>query len=180
MRRRQKRCGADLGGGENQFTSPLLSLRSTILIFEREAFCLPFYCFWPGRQYNLRYESRHEYHYDDRGRLIEESWFDNRGVLIFRSRFSYSDNVVTFARNQRDGEIYAKGKYILDEKGRHITEIDGQASEPFYASTHSYEYLEFDTQGNWTKRILNGKYGNKKETVSTFNSIQYRTITYYP
>jgi hypothetical protein len=134
----------------------------------------------PLSKLDLRYETRHEYRYDDRGRMIEESWFDNRGVLIFRSKFSYDDNVVTFARNHRDGEIYAKGKYILDEKGRHITEIDGQASEPFYRSTDSYEYLEFDAQGNWTKRALKGKYGNDRETVSTFTSMQYRTITYYP
>jgi Txe/YoeB family toxin of Txe-Axe toxin-antitoxin module len=68
--------------------------------------------------------------------------------------------------------------YTLDAKGNEIEMLAYDTETKKLESTETYEYLEFDAKGNWTKRVTS--YGNKKaKFVAKPREVLYRTLTYF-
>lgn len=125
-----------------------------------------------------RYSTRYAYKYDNLGRLIETSMYDNSGEHTDRTTFTYSAG----RREERsfwgDGEEYHHKTYLLDTAGN-VTEESNYNDEGVVDSRSVYKY-EFDPAGNWIVQRASEKKTVRGKTVLKPASITYRTITYYP
>lgn len=131
-----------------------------------------------GKKIDPRFSNRYAYKYDDLGRLIETSLFDNSGEHTDRTTYTYTAG----RREERNfwghGEEYDHKAYLLDAAGNIIekTTFDEKGA---IDSRRVYKY-EFDATGNWTvQRAFDKKTVRGKTTLRPVWII-YRTITYYP
>ena len=68
--------------------------------------------------------------------------------------------------------------YKLDDKGNEVEMVSYKGNEDSVEYKWNYTYLEFDSQGNWIKRLES--FGDKDGNFKTKPvKITYRTITYY-
>lgn len=125
-----------------------------------------------------RYTYKFKYKYDQKGRRIEEEWWNNAGKLEIRVIRNYdnSGNEIESNRYLEDGKVNMKSVSAFDQKGNVIktTYPDVLGSE----TVHTFEYV-LDSQGNWIKQIV-------KELVTTDGKskfvpfqVVYRKITYF-
>lgn len=126
----------------------------------------------PARAPDPPYTAKLQYKYDSRGNRIETTQIFSNGSPATRQVYSYSGN-------QREEQIYSaddtltyKFVHKLDDKGNEIETVTTRyedSRDPLQATT-TYKYLEFDPQGNWTRRT---------ESRRNESWITHRTITYY-
>jgi len=117
--------------------------------------------------------------YDSGGDRIEEADYTKEGSLSQRTVYVYEANgfvreMIEYAPN---GSMRTRQSNKYDEQGR-IVEQRRDDSPGATARRKSYAY-EFDSTGNWTKRIATTTYpvaGGKQ--VDETKELIYRTITY--
>jgi YD repeat-containing protein len=132
----------------------------------------------PQGKIDPRFSNRYAYKYDDLGRLIETSLFDNSGERTDRTTYTYSAGRREERNFWDDGEEYNRKAYLLDAAGNIIEETIFDEKGAVDSRT-VYRY-EFDAAGNWiVQRDFAKKTVRGKTTLKPL-SIIYRTITYYP
>ena len=127
----------------------------------------------PGKQSKQprdpRYSARIKYKYDSQGNQIEMAWLHPDGRPNLRYVYKREGNRKEVMVYREDGSLSHGWVEKLDDKGNEVETTDVVPGYPPRAKT-TYTYLEFDSQGNWTKR---------KQSRGDSSSITYRTITYY-
>jgi hypothetical protein len=131
------------------------------------------------KQRDLRYGTKYKDTYDAKGNRIER-------VLIYNDGSQGTRLVYTFDNkgNKTKMKFYPSNEtlefitnYVYNSKGYQISEMSIKADGRL-RYTFTYEYLEFDSKGNWTKR-KKSKLANKNEQAQFEPfEITYRTITY--
>lgn len=138
----------------------------------------------------------------ENGLMVEESKYDSNGRLTTKTVYKHiSDSEIELTSYNENGEITSKGKsYLKDDKfstgtytvydnknveneikskyeydiNGNITireSINSKGAGSFY---EKYEYLEFDKQNNWTKKLV-----YKSKTSKKPENIIIREINYY-
>lgn len=111
-----------------------------------------------------------KFQYDDSGNLIEEKWYDSKGLnSIITSEYDKNGNITTRKVIYPDASKGTSVTYNLkyDKYNNEIYEEVLSADKPKF---HTYSY-EYDNQGNWIKRIEIDENNSKKITE--------RVIKYY-
>lgn len=126
-----------------------------------------------------RYSISYEYKYDEQGRMIEESSFENNGFLLSRATYTYTAGRRVERLHGDDGQAYGRTEYLTDATGNIIEEIsfdDRGVAE----SRTVFRYESSDAAGNWiVQKTFEKKTVRGKTTLKPVRII-YRTITYYP
>lgn len=125
-----------------------------------------------------RYDYKYTYKYDDRGRIVEESMWQNDGELWLRYVYEYSTDERRESVYDKDGVLNQKYLYKLDSKGNEIEMTAYDTKSGRISGKEKYEYLQFDPQDNWTSRI---EYEADDNTNFKFQvrEKKYRTLTYF-
>ena len=123
----------------------------------------------PGKPRDPRYSAKIKYKYDSQGNRTEMAWVDQDGVPSLRYVYKNEGNRKEVAVYRTDGSFSHGYADTLDEKGNEV-ETTSLTRQPNSGTKTTYTYLEFDSQGNWTKR---------SEQRGDSLWITYRTITYY-
>ena len=125
-----------------------------------------------------RYHYRYEFKYDEKTRLIEQMYFDNRGDLWLREVYKYKGNQREERDYSADGSLTEHHLQILDDKGNAVEETTFDIQDDSVRVREAYSY-DFDSKGNWIKRTtfkIVMKDGREQKKPQ---SVDYRTITYY-
>lgn len=131
----------------------------------------------PDAPKDERYTIKHDYKYNDDGKLIEEFSYSNNGELWSRRVYNYEESRKEELYYGQNGDLWSRTYETLDEDGNVIesySKIDGKIEDRNF-----YTY-EFDEKGNWIVQKIFEKKKVKGKTVSEILWISYRTITYYP
>ncbi len=133
----------------------------------------------PSKPRDPRYQFKLKYKHDDRGRITEESWLQNDGDLWLRYVYEYAAGERRELVYDADGALNQRYIYKLDAKGNEIEMISYDVATGEIEGKEKYEYLRFDRQGNWSKRI---EYEANSDSKFKFRvrEVKYRTFTYYP
>jgi len=122
---------------------------------------------------------RRTFKYDSGGDRTEEADYSKEGNLSKRTVYKYEANgnvkeIIEYAPN---GALQTRHTNKYDEKGR-IVEQRRDDSPGATARQESYAY-EFDSTGNWTKRIATTVYPVPEgKRANQTKEVVYRTITY--
>jgi hypothetical protein len=126
---------------------------------------------------DTRYKTKYEYKYDENKRLKEIIRYRNNGEILRRTVFSYNGNKLEEVwLDGEEGKSTFKSIETYDNKSNLIEQIFIYPNSSSLGSKYAYTYESFDEIGNWTKRIVKGLEGGKKEQ----HYIEYRAIIYYP
>lgn len=126
----------------------------------------------PSRAPDPPYTAKLQYKYDSNGNRIETTQVFSNGSPPTKQVYSYGSNQREEQIYSADGALTYKFAHKLDDKGNEVETVTTRyedSRDPFHATT-TYKYLEFDSQGNWTKRV---------ESRGNESWITYRTIIYH-
>jgi YD repeat-containing protein len=114
------------------------------------------------------------YQYDGKGNRIEKSDFDKKGSPTFTHKYLYDPKGRRISESTEVGkEVRDLLQFTYDDAGHIIGKVDG-------TQTTAYRYVQFDSSGNWTKRITIGMGIKEGDTHPTMQeSLEERSITYY-
>jgi hypothetical protein len=129
----------------------------------------------PGsKEVDSRLSAKFVYKYDGKGNRIERSDFDKKGSLTFQHKYTYDAKGSRISESTEVGkEVRDLVKFTYDEAGNVIAQTSGTQKT-------IYRYTQFDSSGNWTKRIVSAlgiKEGEAQPAMQ--NSPEERSITYY-
>lgn len=105
--------------------------------------------------------------------------------------FDAQGRVISYQYAQGMMGVTEKYTYSGNDKYPGTMTMESQDEQGSYVATTKYTYLEFDKQGNWTKRkakctwditdyVYDGeKEVDKKSTITDPESTEQRTVTYY-
>jgi hypothetical protein len=132
-------------------------------------------------KFDLRYDYKHEYKYVN-GKLAENKWIRNNGVMWIRYVYNHKDNKVEKLVYSENGKLNQKYLSILDDKGNEVerTNFNVLGMDRDGDTKYSIKYDSFDEQGNWTKKTTSKLVTENGKQVYKLWNIYYRTITYYP
>jgi len=117
-----------------------------------------------------RMSSVRKFQYDDNGNLIEEKWYDSKGLnSIVTSEYDNNGNTTTRKVIYPDASKGTSVTYNF-KYDKYNNEIYEEALSTDKPTFHKYSY-EYDNQGNWIKRIEIDENNSKKITE--------RVIKYY-
>jgi hypothetical protein len=126
----------------------------------------------PRRAPDPPYTAKLQYKYDSNGNRIETTQVFSNGSPPTKQVYSYGSNQREEQIYSADGALTYKFAHKLDDKGNEVETVTTRyedSRDPLQATT-TYKYLEFDSQGNWTKRV---------ESRGNESWITYRTIIYH-
>lgn len=119
-----------------------------------------------------RYTVKLKYKYDDNGNRTESTHVLSDGSTPTRLVYNFNGKEREELQYSAGGSLAYKYVHKLDEKGNEVETVTTRyvgTRDPVKVTT-AYKYLEFDSQGNWTRR----------EELREGNSwIIYRTIKYH-
>jgi hypothetical protein len=125
-----------------------------------------------------RYSYKFKYKYDQKGRRIEEEWWNNTGKLEIRDirKYDNAGNKIESNRYLEEGKLNMKSVYEYDQKGNVIktTYPDVLGSD----TVHTFEYV-FDSQGNWIKQTVKELVQTDRKSQFVPSQVAYRKITYF-
>jgi hypothetical protein len=109
--------------------------------------------------------------YDFKGNINEENNYDPQNVLFMtaKSRFDPKGNRMVKDCLNEFGILFLKTNYTYDKKGHDIEEKEYDSHHSLKFTT-SYEYEDFDKEGNWRKRTT---YKNDVPSSVTIREIEY-------
>lgn len=134
----------------------------------------------PIKPADSRYLTKYEYKYDENKRVKEIVRYSNNGQMSSKYSYIYDGNKVEESFFDREGKLLSKTIEAFDEKGNLIQKIFVHSNTSLPDTVYDYTYQTFDSQGNWTKRTINGKEGRMDGKFNMQNYIEYRSISYYP
>ncbi|MCP4598146.1 hypothetical protein, partial [Neptuniibacter sp.] len=129
-------------------------------------------------------EFRTEFEYDHLGRETQYIMYSVDGSVNQKGTFKYNTDG-TYEEStylNREGELSLIGVKKYDRNDNVIVSIyyPSEAYGDARTSTYSYEELEHDHHGNWTKRYETIQpVDHDSDEVETRSLAQFRTITYY-
>lgn len=129
----------------------------------------------PGsKEDDSRQSAKFIYRYDGKGNRIEKSVFNKDGSLASKQEYTYDPKGRRISQSTEvDKEVREELKFTRDKAGNVITQTSGTQKT-------TYRYTEFDSSGNWIKRIISGLAIKEGETQPTMqDSPEERSITYY-
>jgi hypothetical protein len=132
----------------------------------------------PKPTYDPRYSSKYKYRYDDKGKMAEKLLYGNDGKLRLRYVYNYNGNQKEELVYTAEGKLNQKYVSVIDDKGNETEETTFEAKDDSIRSKYSYSY-EFDTKGNWIKRIASKWVTKDGKSFFEPAWVTYRTITYY-
>jgi hypothetical protein len=118
-----------------------------------------------------RFDIRHKVKLDDKGRVIERLLLNNDGTQGNRIFYKYDDkgNNVESSLYTADGKLNSKRNSIFDVNGN---EVESIAEHPDGSKSYiSYSY-EFDSKGNWVKRVEAVKDPKDGKTANVPSNVQ--------
>lgn len=130
-----------------------------------------------GRQERDKiYGLRHEYSYDDKGRIIEHKAFTNERALKWTKKFTYSAKGREILTLDNTGGFLTRFFETFDKNGNIVEyKVLDMGGKPF-GSTVRFVY-EFDEGGNWIVRKSNvagpARPGPIRPGSTTFRKINY-------
>lgn len=129
---------------------------------------------------DLRYDYKHEYKYVN-GKLNEDKWIRNNGVLWIRYVYNYKGNTLEELVYSEDGKLNQKYLSILDDKGNEVerTNFNVLGIQRDGDSKYTIKYDSFDEKGNWTKKTTSKLVTENGKQIYKLWNIKYRTIVYY-
>ncbi len=133
----------------------------------------------PEPKRDLRYSTAYEYKYVD-GKLVETFTYANNEKLLYRKVLSYKENQIEALQLSSNGKAYRKAISKVDQNGFVIKEssFDIIDDNPKEDRSFTYSY-EFDTKGNWIKKVRSKEVIENGMTILTPVYVYYRTISYY-
>jgi Txe/YoeB family toxin of Txe-Axe toxin-antitoxin module len=130
------------------------------------------------KPFDPRYTNKFRYKYDSDGNVSEEAWYQSDDSLWLRYVYKIKGNQKEELVYSKDGSLDQKYVYTLDNKGNEIEALFYDTKKNKIESKETYEYLEFDAKGNWTKRITSEGDKESKFVVKP-REVLYRTLTYF-
>lgn len=132
----------------------------------------------PAKASDPRYDYKFKYKYDKAGNMSEESWYQSNGKLWLRYVYDLKGNKKEELVYSADGSLNQKYTYTLNDVGNEIEMLVFDVETNKLEGKETYEYLELDAIGNWTKRIT---YEGDKESKFTLKprEVFYRKLIYY-
>jgi len=123
---------------------------------------------------DYRLSAKFTYKYDGKGNRTEKSVFNKDGSLASKQKYTYNPKGRRISESTEVGkEVRELVKSTYDDAGNVITRTSG-------TQTTTYRYTQFDSAGNWIKRIASGLGIKESETQPTVqDSLEERSITYY-
>jgi len=155
------------GSGQNVATHPVAQLKQQDIPDAK-----------PLQQLHRSLSPRtHPFHttYDDKGRLNELNVWDSARVWQFQKIALYADKTVTWNTYGARHRLTSREILVYDEKGQLIKEDSFNPGDPEPVFSTTYAFKDFDSAGNWTKRIVK----TKLSSADDVESVEYRAITYY-
>ena len=130
------------------------------------------------RRLDPRYTYKYKYVFGRDGQRLQELMYLNDGWLAHRRVFRRQGRRTVILWYEHDGKLNSRVELITDDNGNEIELV----SRDMITDKIVYKYLEFDAQGNWTKRFEIRGY--RDLTSAEFAqlkpwSVEYRTITYH-
>jgi len=129
----------------------------------------------PGsKEDDSRLSAKFIYRYDGDGNRIEKLVFNKDGLPASAQMYTYDPKGRRVSQTTEvNKEIREEVKFTYDKGGNVATQTTGTQKT-------AYRYTQFDSSGNWIKRISSGlgiKEGENQPTMQ--NSPEERFITYY-
>lgn len=125
-----------------------------------------------------RYDYKLKYKYDSDGNVTEEIWYQNDGSIWMRYTYKFGGNEIQELVYSKDGSLDQKVVHIFDKKENETQTVFYDVKADSIDEKVNYEYLHFDTKGNWTKRrVLTGNREGK--FVMKPRETNYRIISYF-
>jgi hypothetical protein len=124
------------------------------------------------------YQRKYTYKYDPNGNIIEESVWNGNGELHVRNVYTSGVRERQESGYRGDGTLNQKYSYTLDAKGNVVELAVHHPITNAILAKEKYEYLKFDKQGNWTKRVEWESYAGGR-FVYELREVRYRTLTYF-
>jgi hypothetical protein len=131
-----------------------------------------------AKEADPRFDIKHRVKRDSNGNVIEMLLIDNDGSESNRivNKYDEKGNKIEWALYTPDGKLNSKHNAVFDAKGN---EVEAVAEHPDGSKTYiSYSY-EFDSKGNWIKRVDAVKEAKDGKKAYVPHYVQYRTIKYY-
>jgi hypothetical protein len=133
----------------------------------------------PEQKRDPRYEYSFEYKYEA-GKLIERQMIYNNGKKGMRYVYKNSPNQVEELVYTEEGKLNQRYLSILDSGGNEIEETNFAVVNFDIYGDRRYKYAyEFDSKGNWIRKVGSKEVKENGTTRWEPSSITYRTITYY-
>ena len=129
----------------------------------------------PGsKEDDSRLSAKFVYKCDGKGNRIEKSIFNKDGLLASKQEYMYDPKGRRISESTEVGkEVREELKFICDKAGNVIVQTNGTQKT-------TYRYTQFDSTGNWIKRVNSGLGIKEGETQPTMqDSPEERFITYY-
>jgi hypothetical protein len=105
--------------------------------------------------------------------LIDNDGSESNRIV---NKYDEKGNKIEWALYTPDGKLNSKHNAVFDAKGN---EVEAVAEHPDGSKTYiSYSY-EFDSKGNWIKRVDAVKEAKDGKKAYVPHYVQYRTIKYY-
>lgn len=131
------------------------------------------------RKSDPRFKYSYEYRYED-GKLVERQMVNNNGRKGMRYVYKHSPNQVEELVYSDDGKLNQRYVSILDANGNEIERTNfGVVNFELYGDRKYKHSYEFDSAGNWIKKVTLKEVKENGVTSWQPDYISYRTITYY-
>ena len=132
----------------------------------------------PRQAPDSRYTYRFKYKYDSEGNVTEETWYQNDGALWLRYAYNIKGNRTEELGYGEDGSLNLKYVHVFDDKGNEVELHLYDTKKDVIESKETYQYIEVDSKGNWTKRIVSEGDSEHRLTMK-LSKVEYRMITYF-
>lgn len=126
-----------------------------------------------------RYDFSYLYKYDQTGRQVQKTTYDNAGRVWTKLINKYGVNSVDVILYDQDGKQNNHNQLKLNERGDVVEAVNFNSPVEGWQSTYTYKYEEFDKQENWTKRIVTKSRTFLGVTKEEWTMVETRSISYF-
>jgi hypothetical protein len=126
-----------------------------------------------------RFDYWFAYKYDSAGQLAEKVTYNSSGRIWTRFVYKRTNNSVEEILYDENGKLNSRSIITHDEKGNEIKRVDVDAPLAGSSEVYTYDYVEFDSTGNWTKRVISQTRTINGRSQDGWVIREERTITYY-
>ncbi|HKP69560.1 MAG TPA: hypothetical protein VJV05_09770 [Pyrinomonadaceae bacterium] len=137
--------------------------------------------FPPGLKADNRFDESTAYKFGN-GKIIEERRSFSNGMLFERKTHRFTGSTRETQYFDGGTKPFARMLAELDEKGNEATikYFERGGTSFVEQDPRALRYDSFDSEGNWTQRLITRWYGLDAKGKMFPENIEYRTITYYP
>lgn len=130
------------------------------------------------KAFDPRYSYKYKYKYDSGGNISEEAYYQNDGSLWMTYVYITKGNEKEELVYDENGKLNQKLIRRFDDKKNEIEIIYYDTETNKMNGTMTFEYIEFDAKGNWTKRY-SFEGDEEKNFAIKPSEAEYRKIIYF-